>query len=321
MSENRILVIKLSALGDFILALGAMEAIRRHHKDAHMTLLTTQPFFDIAWRSGYFNDVIVDSRPKFYEVREWYFLFRRLSQGCFSRVYDLQMNRRTKIYRRLFLEKPEWSGVIEGSPLFYPNPQWRQLHAFRRHQEVLKAAGIDVRLPDLSWMAADVGLFKLAKPYVLLIPGSAPLHPEKRWPAVRYGALGLRLIKQGYHVAVLGTQAEADVVARVVKSCPGIVDLSGQTSLYDIATLARGAAVTVGNDTGPTHLTAAAGCPTVALFCTGVSSPERSAPVGKCVRTMQAEDLRDISMDAVYKTCLQALDQVDLMNPEPKSLS
>ncbi len=297
----RILVIKLGALGDFILALGAMEAIRRHHQDAHITLLTTRPFLDIAGRSGYFNDIIVDVRPKLYELRRWYFLFRHLNQGNYARVYDLQMNARTKNYYRLFQKKPEWSGVIEGSPLFYPNPDWRQLHAFKRHQEILKVAGIDAQLPDLAWMKSDVSLFKLEKPYVLLIPGSAPTRPEKRWPAVRYGGLGLRLMKAGYHVAVLGTSAEAAVIARVMKSCPGIVDLSGQTSLYDIATLARAATATIGNDTGPTHLTAAAGCPTVALFCTAASNPALSAPVGKSVRIIQADALEDIAVDVVYK--------------------
>src|ERR1035437_237431 len=102
---EKILVIKLSALGDFILAMGAMEAIRQHHKGAHITLLTTRPFLDIAQRSGYFNDIIVDGLPKFYEVHLWYFLFKKLNGGGFSRVYDLQLNERTAVYYRLFTQK------------------------------------------------------------------------------------------------------------------------------------------------------------------------------------------------------------------------
>jgi ADP-heptose:LPS heptosyltransferase len=300
MSEN-ILVIKLSALGDFLLSMGAMEAIRRRHKNARITLLTTRPFVDIAERSGYFNDIVIDSRPKFYELNRWYFLFKNLNGGNFTRVYDLQMNDRSSVYYRLFLKKPEWSGVIPGTALFYPNPDWYGLHAYKRHQEVLKVAGIDVQLPDLSWMKSDVSSLCLKKPYILLIPGSAPQHPEKRWPAVRYGALGLKLMKEGYQVAVIGTRAEADVIERVVKACPGITDLSGRTSLYDIASLARGAAGAIGNDTGPVHLVSLVGCPTVALFSTRVSSPERSAPVGKSVQVIQAEDLNDVSVEDVYK--------------------
>lgn len=303
MAPSRILVIKLSALGDFILALGAMEAIRKNHKEAHITLLTTAPFQDLAQRSGYFDDVIIDPRPRLFDPAGWLFLFRALNRGGYDRVYDLQMNNRTALYYRLFRRKPEWSGLLEGSLLSYVNPDYKKLHAFTRHQEVLKVAGIEVGLPDISWMQADVSFFAPPKPYVLFIPGSAPQHPGKRWPAMRYAALGLKLIRDGYHVAVLGTNAEADALARVVKSCPGAIDLGGRTSLYDVASLARGAAGCVGNDTGPAHLVALAGCPTVVLFSTALSDPARSAPVGAAVRTIQAEgDLDDVSVTTVYET-------------------
>jgi ADP-heptose:LPS heptosyltransferase len=288
---EKILVIKLSALGDFILALGAMEAIRRHHRGAHITLLTTRPFLDIAERSGYFNDIIIDSRPKFYAVHEWYFLFRKLNDGNYTHAYDLQMNDRSAVYRRLFLKPPVWVGAVANPPV----------HALERHWQSLKMAGIDMQLPDISWMKTDVSAFNLKKPYILLIPGSAPQHPEKRWPAARFAALGLKLMQGGYQVAVLGAQGEAAAIDGIVKACPGVINLCGRTSLYDIATLAQGASGAVGNDTGPTHLVAAAGCPTVALFCTRVSTPERSAPVGKSVQVVQAENLEDISVADVYK--------------------
>lgn len=296
--KDRILVIKLSALGDFILALGAMEAIRRKHPDAHITLLTTRLFTDMAQRSRYFDEVWTERRAKFWDVKAWYALARKLNAGNFSRVYDLQMNDRTKVYRALFLKKPEWSGVIPGGPLSYVNPEWKEMHAFKRHQEVLKLAGIDVGLPDISWMDTDVSLLKPKSPYILFIPGSAPRHPQKRWPAVKYGALARKLMQEGYQVAALGTAAEADVIANIRKACPDVIDLSGRTSFYDIAALARGAAGAVGNDTGPTHLVALAGCPVVVLFSTRVSRPERSAPVGD-VQVIQSEDLNDVGVDVV----------------------
>ena len=303
---KKILVIKLSALGDFILALGAMEAIRKHHKDAHITLLTMRPFLDIAQRSGYFNDIIIDSRPEFYQVHLWYFLFRKLNEGHFTLVYDLQLNKRTSIYYSLFRRKPEWSGVVPGTTLFYPNPDWRNMHAFTRHQEMLKLAGIDVQLPDISWMKSDVSFFGIKKPYVLLVPGSAPQHLAKRWSAKHYAALALKLTKDDYQVVVLGTKAEADVIDRVTKVCPAAINLSGKTSLYDIATLARDAAGAVGNDTGPTHLIALAGCPTVALFCTAESTAGLSAPVGKAVQVIEANNLEDVPMTDVYKKLIPA---------------
>lgn len=299
-AEERILVIKLSALGDFILALGSMQAIRRHHPEAHITLLTTRPFVDIAQRSRYFDAIEVDARPPFYALPGWVRLFRFFNGGKFSRVYDLQMNDRTKVYHGMFLKKPEWSGHLKGGALSCEKPALMQLHAFERHKIVLAKADIDVKIPDLSWMAADVSLFNIKKPYVLLVPGSAPAWPEKRWPALKYGALGLKLMRLGYDVAVLGTPSEQDVIDRVVKSCPGIHDLSGKTSLYDIATLARDAAGAVGNDTGPTHLIAMLGCPTISLF-SHASHPDLSAPVGDAVTVIQSDRLDDVSVDDVMK--------------------
>ena len=59
-----ILVIKLGALGDFIQALGPFAAIRRHHKGAPVTLLTTEPFAEFARASPYFDDVWTGGRPR-----------------------------------------------------------------------------------------------------------------------------------------------------------------------------------------------------------------------------------------------------------------
>ena len=298
--QDRILVIKLSALGDFILALGSMAAIRAYHKDAHITLLTTRPFVDIAQRSGYFNDIIVDTRPAVFNVAGWLYLFRMLNRETYKRVYDLQLNDRTGVYYRLMLKKPEWSGIAKGSSHFYANPGWREMHAYERHKAMLAELGIAVSIPDLSWMKTDVSFLALKKPYILLVPGSAPAHPEKRWPAVKYGALALKLIQQGYDVAALGTAAEQEDIGRLAKAAPGVKNLCGKTSLYDIATLALGAAGAVGNDTGPMHLITQSGCPSISLF-SGATHPELSAPIGRAVTVIQGEPISEISVDDVLK--------------------
>ena len=61
---DRILVIKLSALGDFVLALAAMKKIRQAHAKAHITLLTTPPFEALAKICPYFNAVDTGGRPE-----------------------------------------------------------------------------------------------------------------------------------------------------------------------------------------------------------------------------------------------------------------
>lgn len=299
--REKILVIKLSALGDFLVALGPMAAIRKHHPDAHITIMTTRPFVDMAQRSRYGDAVEVVTRAKFFEIGAWLRRARFLNSG-FDRVYDLQMNDRSSIYFRLMRKKPLWCGTVRGASDNYAaeNPQWRQMHAFDRHKTMLARHGIDVMLPDVRWMQTDVSLLAPKEPYVMLIPGCAPQHPYKRWPATKFAALALKLQHQDYAVCLIGTAAEQDAIAKIKKVAPECYDLSGRTSLYDIASLAVGAAGAVGNDTGPSHLVALTGCPLVALF-SGVTDPMRSAPMGTAVTVIQSEDIGDISTDDVMK--------------------
>ena len=85
---EKILVIKLSALGDFVLALAAMKKIREAHRKAHITLLTTPPFAALAKICPYFNAVETDGRPE--NFGQWMALRRRIRAAGYDRIYDLQ---------------------------------------------------------------------------------------------------------------------------------------------------------------------------------------------------------------------------------------
>lgn len=300
-NPKKILVIKLGALGDFMLSISAMQAIRKRHPDAHITLLTTKLFKDMAQRSRCFNDVWIDVRPKFYQIDEWIKLARRLNAGKFDFVYDLQSNDRTGFYYRLFAKKPQWFGTARGAshPVIETDEE-KMAHAFTRQKNKFAKIGIDVGYPDMSFMRVDVSSFGIPKPYVLLIPGCAPAHPYKRWPALKYGALAIKLIREGYHVAAIGTNAERDVIDRILKSCSDVHDISGRTTFYDIASLAEEAAGAIGNDTGPTHIISLTGCPTLALF-SGTTDPARSSPIGTQVSVLQKNDLMDLSVTEVLQ--------------------
>ena len=88
--QERILVIKLGALGDFVQAGGPFAAIRRHHGPAHIVLLTTEPFVTLVERSPWFDEIWTDDRPKVWNMRRWRALKRRMKDAGFTRVYDLQ---------------------------------------------------------------------------------------------------------------------------------------------------------------------------------------------------------------------------------------
>ena len=298
--NQRILVIRLSALGDFIMALPAMAAIRRHHPTAEITLLTTKPLAELGKRSGWFNHVEIDPRPGWRNLSAWWRMRRWLRAGRFDRVYDLQSQDRTAMYFRLFWpgRRPEWSGIASGASHRHTDPARGRMHAFDIHAAQLAVAGIhDIPPPDLAWLDDSKSKLGLPSRIALLVPGSAPHRPAKRWLTEHYAALAQRLVAAKITPVILGN-AEEKPLADVVRTlCPKARDLTGQTSLFQIARLARRALFAVGNDTGPMHLIAMVGCRTVSLF-SDESDPARSAPRGDVI-VLHRPDLAELGVDEV----------------------
>lgn len=299
MSE-RILVIKLGALGDFIQAMQAFQAIRLHHSQADITLMTTAPFEAVGKRCGWFDRVWIDSRPYFYQVRQWWRLGRQLAAGRYDRVYDLQTSDRSGWYFRLLRgAKPEWSGIVAGCSHPHENPLRDTFHSVDRLADQLAAAGIrNIPPADLSWFDADVGAFVLPDRFALLVPGGSAHRPGKRWPPSRYAELASRLAARGVTPVILGGPDEQAAAETILATCPQAQSLLGRTSLLDIAGVARRAAAAIGNDTGPMHIAAAVGCPSVALFSSD-SDPALCGQRGPDVTILRRPSLEDLPVAEV----------------------
>jgi len=296
-----ILVIKLGALGDFVQAMGPFAAIRRHHAGTRIVLLTTQPYRELAEASGFFDEVWTGGRPTGMDVGGWLDLRRRLGRGEFDRVYDLQTSDRSSFYRNLFWPRPtpEWSGIARGCSHPHANPERDAMHTVERQTEQLNLAGIaDVPLVDLAgpeWKS-DVSHLRLPERIVLLAPGGAVHRPGKRWPPEHFAALARTILDLGMTPVCLGT--EKALVAEIAAITPGVLNLAGQTGLLDMAALAQGAVAAVGNDTGPMHLIAAAGCPSVVLY-SNQSDPALCGQRGPSVTILRRDRLADLSVAEV----------------------
>lgn len=308
MNGSPILVLKLGALGNVVQSFGPFAAIRRHHADARITLLTAAPY--AAWMadSPWFDDVWIDDRPAWWDMRGCLALRARLTAGRFDRVYDLQTSGRSARYFQLLPRRarPEWSGIARGCSHPDRDPGRNLLHDFERQAGQLRQAGIPtVPPPDLGWCAGNIARFGLPERIALLVPGSSAHRPAKRWPAVRYAALARALAEAGTAPVVLGTAAEAPLAAEIARVTP-VLDLTGRTGFGDLASLARAAHVAIGNDTGPMHLVAAAGCPSVVLF-SGDSDPALCAPRGPRVALLRRPALDTLDLGPVRDAALGLL--------------
>lgn len=303
--QNRILVIKLSALGDFIQALGPMKAIRKNHPNDHITLMTTAPFQSLAEECGYFDDIYIDEKPRWFQPHKILRLKKLLNNPDYTRVYDLQNNNRSNLYFKLLSKKPEWVGTAEGASHQNTNPDRTKGHAFEGHCQTLALAGLkDITVDPLDWMQADISDLPLEKNFILIVSGSAPEHPYKRWPAEKYAALCNKLTEQKIQPVLIGTNADKDSTDTIAKLCEKALNLTGQTSLKQIATLAHKAKAAIGNDTGPMHIIGATGCHTISLF-SGHTNPIKHAPNGNNVEVIQKDNIGDITYDEILELFLK----------------
>ncbi len=305
------LVIRLGALGDFFLSLPAFAAIRAHHRGDEITLLTTAPFAGIAGSSPWFDHVLVDPRPRRLDLRGR----RRLALMLrgFDLAIDLQTSRRSTSYFQLS-GRPPWSGIARGCSLPDDNPDRDRLHTIDRQAEQLRRAGITAApVVSLDWLRTGEAP-AIAAPYAVLVPGAAPHRPAKRWPVAGFRELARALAGIAVTPVVVGAAADRALAQAITAGVAGAVDLTGRTDLAGLARLLAGAAVAIGNDTGPMHVAASMGCPAVVLF-SAASDPALTAPRGPApVRVLRRADLAVLETADVLAGALDVLGRPDPEN-------
>ena len=325
---RKVLVIKLSALGDFVLAMGAMREIREFHPSAQITLLTTPPFENFAKACPYFDRVETDGRPR--DTSGTTSLIRRMRAEKYEIIYDLQNSGRTSNYfQALRPNPPLWSGVASGCAFPHNTAHRPQMHSIERLAEQLNLAGIGPEggysydlapKADFSWIEPALrnpphlqpAYFSIKGEYALIIPGSSAHREAKRWPEDCYVEICRWIVDKGITPVVIGGKSESPIGNLVVRAVPEAKSLCTRTDLFQVAALGKHAKFAIGNDTGPMHMVTLAGAPGVALFATSESDPDLARPRGSNVVVVQAETLEQVSVNDV----IQALNALDVV---PKS--
>lgn len=307
---ERVLVVKLGALGDVLLAEGAMRDIRTHHPDARIDLLTRRPFARWLKRCPWVDTVLVDEHDPRWSLDAMWKLSRRLRAEGYSRAYDLQNSERSAFYLRRLLGGVEWSGTGRGCPLPHPHAAPKSLPVLERHAQQLAAAGIEIHhtgKPGANWMADPVDDLLTAhrlRHYVVLLPGSSARGAHKRWP--HYRELAQRLqARELEPVTVPGPDelhAFDDLPGTVLRTAEG-----GALDLHALAGVLRGAVGVVGNDSGPTHLAASLGCAGVALFGTSAAQARRTCLGRGRLRVAAAPSFRGLDAAGIEQALLEAL--------------
>jgi ADP-heptose:LPS heptosyltransferase len=256
-----------------VLALPALRALRRAHPRAQIDAVGPPALWSVA--GSLVDRVVSIDRPLFApllagrpspELREW---LAGTTLGVLWTAHD-----RSEVLRAAGVPR-----VIHRSP--YPPPG---IHAARWLLEGLEApwdeAVLEPPLVIPTPGERDAGRRILSgmglNAPVILHPGAGAAW--KRWPAERFAGLAAKLRRRGTPVALLEGPADAPAVADVLSRLTGPVAVIREGSPRALAAILAAARLFVGNDSGPTHLAAAVGTPTVALF--GPTDPASWSPLG-----------------------------------------
>ena len=313
---DRVLVIKMGPVRDFILALPAMAQIRAAHPTARITLLTVPAFDGFAKATTLFNAVETMLPPG--GGPGWLAAGGRVRGGKYQRVYDLETSAGTNmLFQALRPFPPPWSGTAAGCSLPHRNPKRGAMHPLERRAEQLRDAGIwpdaptapgSAPEPDLSFLLAranDARASTQSRPTIVLAPGG--LEPALRWPVERYAELAILLTTQGYDIVVAGAPEDAGLARAIQRQAPRVRDLPGRSELLPLASLTARAHLVVGGDPDIMQVAAAASIGAIMPLPTRID-PATVAPRGH-VTVLNAENLADLTPQTILQVAPAVLPQ------------
>jgi lipopolysaccharide heptosyltransferase I len=295
---TNILIIKPSAIGDIVMSLPVLSALRRGFPNAKITWLVRSEYAPLLRNHPDLNEIILFDRTL---LAKWWrspqafkalrVLFGQLRGERFDVVIDLQGLFRTGLFGWISGAKHRFGmkGAREGASLFYNH---KVAHDFRCAHVVdfyLKMAESLTGQPSFAEFLvphddyAEDAVRRLLcdnrvadNNYIVMIPGASNL--KKCWPAKNFAALAERIRSQSDAAIIMaGSKSDRTFTAAVqaATSIP-LIDLAGRTTLPELIALLRDSRLVISNDTGPGHIAGALGVPLVILF--GPTNPRRLCP-------------------------------------------
>lgn len=309
-----LLIVKLSALGDVVHTLPALNALRRAHPEAHISWLIEEAARELIEGHPALDRVIVWPRRRFeqaFRSGRWWTAWRLFQetrrqvrqfpfdlaidfQGLFkSGLWMAQARSRRKVGFGPGMQRSEGGHrfLTEKVPAISMD-----VHALERGLKLVEAVGVphgpvEFRLPigDAARSAASEFLTRHA---ILPSDRLIVIHPSTRWATKlwfndRFAAVADQLTVHGSKVVFTGGPADApslDDIARQMSSPMIRADRLG--GLQSLAALLDRADAMISTDTGPMHIAAAVDTPVVAIF--GPTSPQRTGPYGPQHIVLQA---------------------------------
>ena len=276
-------MIRLRSMGDSLLTTGPLRALKQEFPGFRVSVLVEPKFAGCYDGNPDVDEIIITSGKKYWTVL-------RLVARRFHLILNLHGGPTSLVYscaawgRRIGVEgyQYDWSysGLVSRPP---PG-----LHTVKATMHWFRWMGVQANTsPPLLYghhaqEAAWARQTTRDRPYVVIHP--AALMETKRWSPAGFAAVGKELTESGWCTVLTAGPGEETIVGEIAKYLPSSVMLFGLT-IPQLGELIRGASLFVGNDSGPMHMAAAVGTPTVAVW--GSSDSRRWHPWGVPHRVVQ----------------------------------
>ncbi|PUU95149.1 MAG: heptosyltransferase I [Halanaerobium sp.] len=313
---EKILITRLSAIGDVIHALPAAYALRQKYPEAQIDWLVEAKAFPLVELNPYLDNVILLPRKEWREmlsndivgaVKSFFNFFKKMKQ----QNYDLNLDLHGLFKSSLsgFLSKPGLRmGPADGrelSTLFYQArveiPD-KSMHKVERNLHLASALGAETEEINYGLKMTPVIKSRVSRLFEaedidrnkkLVAINPFTTWESKNWFLERYFQVANALIKTGYYVIFTGGRSDREAVdSFIAVDDSSYSNLAGKTDLEELTEIYKRAALYIGGDTGPTHLAAAVELPVIALM--GPTDPKTHGPYGEGHTVIQDNSLECI---------------------------
>lgn len=297
MDYKNILIIKMSSLGDILHTLPFAAALRQRFPNAKISWLVHPQFAGFVPDAPVIDEVLYFDKVKFNKMglmdKLKYFCEMRalLHSKHFDLVIDMQGLFKSAVLAAIsgcknrigYCEMREGSGLISRAVCGAHCHD----HVIERYLDVARylganVSGVEFPMPDLTKESASVAAKLKAAgvsgDYVVFVPGARWV--TKEWPVEYYAQLAEKIAAEGKYIVLAGGPDDAPKGAKIKKLTKSnvVLDLTGKTSLRELAALIKGSIFYISADTGPLHFAAALKKPLVAMY--GPTKAERTGPYG-----------------------------------------
>jgi heptosyltransferase-2 len=284
---SNILIRATNWIGDAVMCLPALRAIRDRFPEAHITILAKSWVADLYAQESFTNQMLMcDAKPWWsvaQELRRHRFDCAILLQNAFGAAWVACV---AGIPARIGYNR-DGRGLLLTRAVKVPKRGEIPVHQRFYYLELLRRAGLIEKLPAGDIAITPQTSIRDRKRIIGISPGAA-YGTAKRWLPARFAEAAAELASaRGASVALFGSRAEHDLCEQIAQRLNGhnVTNYAGRTTLEQFIELAARCELFLTNDSGAMHIASALGVPTVAIF--GATDDAATGPIGPKARAVR----------------------------------